>query len=154
MIVPQDSPVGRQAERLVVSEAWNPVRREEIDIARYRGNLLAVYLIAVFGLTLTPLPESPEASGQIDKVVHFGLFAGLAVLVHWNLWSRRLRASTAAFAASAVAGLIELLQGPIPYRGADVWDLVAGAAGAMLVGAGIGLWARKDRLLSRPGVRR
>jgi VanZ family protein len=125
-----------------------------MEIARRRGALLTLYLIAVFGLTLTPVPEPPDAPQSFDKVVHFGLFGFLAVLVNWNLWWARLRASAAALAAAAVAGLIELLQGPIPYRSADVWDFVAGTAGAIAVGGVIGLWGRVGGGSSRPSVGR
>jgi VanZ family protein len=125
-----------------------------MEIARRRGALLTLYLIAVFGLTLTPVSEPPDAPQSFDKVVHFGLFGFLAVLVNWNLWWARLRASAAALAAAAVAGLIELLQRPIPYRSADVWDFVAGTAGAIAVGGVIGLWGRVGGGSSRPSVGR
>jgi VanZ family protein len=106
----------------------------------YRGSLLSAYLIVVFGLTLTPVPQTPDTPGMLDKVVHFVLFGGLAWLVHWNLLrTHSSRTLLAMMGAGAVAGLIELLQGPIPYRSADVWDFVAGTLGAVVMGGILGL---------------
>jgi VanZ family protein len=120
----------------------------------YRGTLLSAYLIVVFGLTLTPVPQTPAAPGMFDKVVHFVLFGGLAWLVHWNLLlTHSSRTLAAMMGAGAVAGLVELVQGPIPYRSADVWDFVAGTLGAGVVG-GI-LWlCRRASEHTEPTARR
>lgn len=108
-----------------------PVRRHQI---------LAVYTAAVLALTLLPVPDTAWEffPSWFDKVVHFALFAALAVLLYWD----RLPAGPPSLlgvvgAVTALAGLIELAQGPLPGRSGDVWDFVLGAAGAA-IGYGVG----------------
>jgi len=77
---------------------------------------------------LAPAPSTPLAdSTHLDKLVHFGIFLGFAMLLHVDrapkVWWTLL--TSVAFAAA-----IELLQSVLPYRQGDGWDLVAGALGA------------------------
>jgi VanZ family protein len=77
---------------------------------------------------LLPTPATPLAESQhFDKVVHFGIFLGFALLFyrerHWNAWWTFL-------ISTAFAGVIELVQSTLPYRQGDWLDFAAGAAGA------------------------
>jgi VanZ family protein len=101
----------------------------------YARAALLGYVVLLFALTLGPLPAMRQVYSVVpiaDKLVHAGLFAGLASLLYWNLGSigraRRLFWSVAL--SAAVAGLIEILQGPLPYRSAEWLDFFAGGAGA------------------------
>ena len=77
---------------------------------------------------LLPVPTTPLAeSSQVDKLVHFGIFLGFALLFYvdrrWRVWWTFL-------ISVAFAGGIELVQWTLPYREGDWLDFVAGAAGA------------------------
>ncbi len=82
---------------------------------------------------------TPVASGLpseyytwFDKVVHFVMFAGLALIGYWNFGSITL----VLFFTVTLAGGTELLQGFLPFRNREIWDFLAGAGGAL---AGIGV---------------
>jgi VanZ family protein len=79
---------------------------------------------------LLPTPAIPLAESQhVDKLVHFAIFLGFALLFyrdrHWSVWWTFL-------VSTAFAGAIELLQGTLPYREGSWWDFAAGVAGAGL----------------------
>jgi VanZ family protein len=89
--------------------------------------------VALMVLTfLLPVPRTPltEAS-QLDKVVHFGSFLGFSLLFYLDRTPRVARTLLISFAFAAG---IELAQWLLPYRDADWWDFLAGAAGACLGG--------------------
>jgi hypothetical protein len=96
------------------------------------------WVAATLVATLAPLPadayEIASTAGS-DKVVHFVLFGGLGALCYLNRWPRA-GWLWAAGTSVAAAALIEVVQLPLAYRSGDVWDLVAGAAGAVAAGAG------------------
>jgi hypothetical protein len=94
-------------------------------------------------LFLVPVPGPLDEATHLDKVVHFGVFLVFALL--WHL-DRGSTASRTLLVSIAFAGGIELLQGLLPYRDSDWWDMVAGAAGGGIGAAGV-LW--KSR---RPGA--
>ncbi len=73
----------------------------------------------------------------IDKLGHFAVFAVLGGLIAWALHRADVRASVAwpLLAGLAIGALDELNQRTVPGRSADVWDLVADAAGLAF-----GLW--------------
>ena len=98
------------------------------EIGRYRKAILGVYGIVVMILLLAPVTDESMADVVIwfDKWIHFGLFGGMAFLGYWVVHAP-VRVT---MFATAVAALAELLQGPLSFRSADVWDLVAGAVGA------------------------
>ena len=105
-----------------------------IDLHPHRRSIFGAYLVLVFVLLLAPITQElahPELT-WFDKLVHVALFAGLAVLGFWN------RASVPAVTAFAVAlaGTLELIQGPLPYRHAELLDFVAGVVGGV---GGVGL---------------
>ena len=84
-------------------------------------------MVVVF---LLPVPSTPLAESRYaDKLVHFGIFLGFALLFyidrHWRAWWTFL-------ISVAFAGGIELVQWTLPYREGDWLDFVAGAAGAGL----------------------
>lgn len=95
---------------------------------------LALYLAALAFLFFAPLPHTAARLASVqgfDKAVHFGLFAGLAVLLHWDLLGNRGSTVVRVVGTSGlVAAVVELLQAPLPYRTADAWDFFWGLAGA------------------------
>jgi len=99
--------------------------------------LLGLYVMALLVITLAPLPdggEFVEAVPGLDKLIHVLLFGGLAFLLMWNA-TRQGRALVfiKVFGLTvAAAALIEAVQNPLPYRSGDVWDLLAGAVGALI----------------------
>ncbi|MFC1639873.1 VanZ family protein [Gemmatimonadota bacterium] len=99
-----------------------------------RKLVFAAYVAAVLGATLAPLSsDAYDVVSGLDKLVHVGLFGGVAVLLCWNLDSVSLQ--TARFVVlltTAFAAVIELVQGRLWYRSGDYWDLLAGAVGAVL----------------------
>lgn len=103
--------------------------------APYARIALIAYVAILFALTLGPLPAMRQVYSVFpiaDKLVHMGLFAGLAVLLYWNLGliGRGGRLFWSVAVSAAVAGLIEVLQEPLPYRSAEWLDFLAGTTGA------------------------
>jgi VanZ family protein len=105
-------------------------------ITRRRGKWLALYMLGLLLLTLAPLPRAANALAAVDgfdKVVHFVLLGGLAVVVYWNLAAvAQPKLERVVGLCAAVAALIELLQAPLPYRTSDVWDFFWGTMGALV----------------------
>lgn len=101
----------------------------------YRHVVLGCYVAGVLALTLAPLPEPAYqlASAQgFDKAVHTVLFGGFAVVVYWNLLPTAPPGLWQVVGPSAaLAALVELLQAPLSYRTADVWDFFWGVVGAL-----------------------
>lgn len=79
---------------------------------------------------LVPVPSTPLAeSNHFDKLVHFGVFLGFALLFYVD---RGPKVWWALLTSFSFAAAIELVQWVLPYRSSDLWDFVAGAAGATL----------------------
>jgi VanZ family protein len=77
---------------------------------------------------LAPVPSTPLAeSTYVDKLVHFGIFLGFALLLHSD---RAPKAWWTLLISFAFAGAVELVQSFLSYRHGDWGDFVAGAAGA------------------------
>ena len=112
--------------------------------------LLVMYVIALMGLLLFPLggPDFRLLGIDSDKWMHVALFAGLAVLLRWNLSANRRAVFVSVGVAFVVAAATEVAQGLVAYRSAELLDLVAGLLGAVL-GAMI-----TDRILLSPVVQR
>ena len=93
--------------------------------------LFVGYVMLMLLAFLLPLPNSPVAEPQYtDKLVHFGIFLGFALLHHAD---RRSKPWWTFLLAAAFAGGIELVQAVLPYRDGDWLDFIAGT-----VGAGVG----------------
>ena len=92
------------------------------------GTYLALTLLLLLAPVAQDLPSTYYAS--LDKVVHVGLFFGLALLGYLNVPS--ILAVTAFVVL--VAGGTEILQGFTAYRSRELWDFVAD-----MVGTGTGL---------------
>lgn len=94
-------------------------------------------LIVAFGLV--PLQAAldatagPEHEGQTTVAGHFveyGVLAALLVLAFGG-WARRRRSYPLAFVLAALLGLaIEGIQGPLPWRDAQVTDVLVNTLGA------------------------
>ena len=91
-------------------------------------------------LSLAPIPDNPPLGDVpfIDKWVHFVMYGGLvcAAWLDWLLKHRSIGrwrfAMTAFLFATAVGGLMELLQSQTTYRSGDWLDFYADAFGAFL----------------------
>jgi VanZ family protein len=95
---------------------------------RQRHRIFAIYVLIMMLAFLVPVPTIPLAETKhLDKLVHFGVFLAFALILHWD---RPLKVMWTFLISCAFAGGIELVQWFLPYRDADWWDFVAGAAGA------------------------
>jgi VanZ family protein len=95
-----------------------------------RHKVFIGYVVVTALVFLLPVPSTPLAESEhVDKVVHFGIFLGFALLFyidrHWKAWWTFL-------ISVAFAGGIELVQWTLPYREGEWLDFVAGVAGAGL----------------------
>jgi VanZ family protein len=98
----------------------------------------ALWVAVIFTLDSVPHPEriAPRTFEGFDKIVHFSLYAILAVLVHRALAStpslRLTRGTlvTAFIAVAALAAFDEWHQHFIPGRSEDPTDWLADATGA------------------------
>jgi VanZ family protein len=95
-----------------------------------RHKIFVGYVAFMVLAFLVPVPTVPLAeANHVDKLVHFGVFLGFALLLHID---RASKVAWILFISFAFAGGIELVQWFLPYRDADWWDFFAGAAGAGL----------------------
>ena len=111
----------------------------------------APYALATYWLAMavgTHLPPGPDGPVSInDKLLHFGGYFGLAVLL--SVTFRRLPAAAVVAIAVGYGAIDELTQPPFG-RTADVWDWVAD-----FVGASLGALAGRrllGRLISEPAT--
>jgi VanZ family protein len=118
---------------LLQAAGWQPrhfIRSAKDYNRAMRHKIFVGYVAFMLLAFLLPVPTVPLAEvNHVDKLVHFGVFLGFALLLYLD------RASTTAWMlliSFAFAGGIELVQGFLPYRDADWWDFLAGAAGAGL----------------------
>ena len=99
-------------------------------LAGRRHQIFILYVMMMVLVFLVPVPNIPLAElKHVDKLVHFGVFLGFALLFHIDRASRVGRTLLTSFAFAAA---IELVQWFLPYREGDWWDFAAGAAGAGL----------------------
>ncbi len=89
----------------------------------------------------TFIQEQSQLLHLTDKDVHFLMFLPFVPLMYlafasykWSFRKTMLFSAVMLVTAVAVASMIELIQGQTEYRGEDLWDAVAGIAGA---GAGM-----------------
>jgi len=96
----------------------------------WRHIAFVCYVAVMVLVFLLPVPTTPLAeSNHVDKLVHFGVFLGFALLFYID---RVSRVGWTLLTSFAFAAAIELVQWVLPYREGDWWDFVAGAAGAGL----------------------
>jgi VanZ family protein len=112
--------------------------------SRWGHRAFIAYMAVMLMAFLLPIPNAPQVEAHYaDKLVHLGIFFGFALL----FWMDQRPSMWWTLAASwAFAGIIELLQGLLPYRDGDWLDFAAGALGATL-GTLTLLWLRRR---SRP----
>lgn len=112
--------------------------------------LLAIYLVALFGLIMLPISgtEFRLLGIESDKWIYVALFGGLAVLLRWNISERRHALFVSVAATFFVAAVAEVAHGLVDYRSAESWDVVAGLIGAVLGATGA------DRILSSEALRK
>jgi len=113
------------------------------------------YAGLVFWGGTVDLPPMPEQAAEIgwDKIGHVVAFG----LMQWVWWraihhefkalSVRAQSLLAASVASVLGGVLELYQGALPHRSADLLDLVADVLGAGLA-AGIVIQRAQSRTQS------
>ena len=95
-----------------------------------RHKIFVGYVVLMVLVFLAPVPSTPLAeSNHFDKLVHFGIFLGFALLFYVDRGPRVLWTLLASFSFAAA---IELVQWVLPYRSGDWWDFLVGAAGAAL----------------------
>jgi VanZ family protein len=93
-----------------------------------RHKIFVGYVVVMVLAFVAPVPATPLAEvNHIDKLVHFGIFLGFALLLYIDRASEAVWMLLISF---TFAGGIELVQWFLPYRDADWWDFFAGAAGA------------------------
>lgn len=127
------------------------LRYRIISVLALFATLLALLLTGEQLATLTswlPWPERPRATrySHADKFVHAGLFAicGYFIVLGWL--TRNVQILPFYLGLLVLGGCSEWLQGDIPGRGADNWDVLADAGGAA-AGVVLGLYVlgRKSR---------
>lgn len=116
---------------------WNPRPLRYLWLWRSAGRVL---ILAALAVALLPAPQGIGSIAFGDKVAHAGAFAFLM------LWYAQIYAGVrdrlcCALGLAAFGLSIELLQGLVPYRSADIWDLVADCAGV-----GVGVLLARTRL--------
>jgi len=103
-----------------------------------RGAFAVTVLISL-AVLFAPGADVPSAPPGVDKLVHGGLFAALAVT---GRWAGMVRAVLAAVLV-VYAAVSEVVQGiPVLQRDPSVGDWVADIVGVL---AGLLLWAVLDR---------
>ncbi|HET6797930.1 MAG TPA: VanZ family protein [Gemmatimonadales bacterium] len=123
---------------LEASSKDNKTAPGERAAAVWWRRVFLLYVAVMLMLFLLPVPFAQAETRHLDKVVHFGIFLGFALL----FWIDRQPGPLWTFLVSATfAGTIELAQRMLPYRHGDWMDFAVGA-----LGAGVGvlslLWAK------------
>lgn len=101
------------------------------------GNIIWALIIFIFcAMPQKDIPDPHLNIPHLDKVVHFGMFFIMSLLLSFLLESQTdLRLKTiytmAVSAAFLYGGLIEILQYHFFNRSGDVWDLLADIAGGI-----------------------
>lgn len=109
---------------------------------------LALLLCAVTWLALAPAPPKLLSTGW-DKLNHALAFSTLAVVAAMGFAAARWRIAAALL---AYGGLIEILQGLLPPRQADLTDLLTDGLG-IVIGLLLAQGLRRAALKARPADR-
>ncbi len=102
---------------------------------RFARPLFAGWALALALLTLAPVANLPSAPGG-DKLHHLLAFLLLGLLARLG-WPRHRYLTAWLPGLLAYGAAIELVQGLLPWRSAELADLAADGAGLLLAGA---LW--------------
>lgn len=118
-------------------KAWSRPRGLLVDVLP-----ALLYVALLFWAGLIPLKSLPGPDFELaDKVWHAAAFGGLALLLaRVMLHAGRLplrAASLGALIATALGGLLEVLQAFTHYRAAELADFVADALGAAIAYAAL-----------------
>ena len=123
-----------------------------------RWTITVAYAAGIFYISMIPV-GSEVLFPYSDKIFHFVIYAGFAILVVWSLRVTSLRPwphvpMLAAAVAIAYGAVNELHQLYIPQRSAELLDLVANALGAtagviVAMAAARALERRKEVCLDR-----
>ena len=117
-------------------------------LAGRRHQIFILYVLMMVLVLLLPVPQTDLTEWNLlDKVVHFGIFLGFALLFYLD---RRPRLRWILLSSFAFAGAIELVQWVLPYREGDWADFLAGVAGASVGAVLVHVLARKgERVAAR-----
>ncbi|GBE04839.1 MAG TPA: hypothetical protein ENG95_01370 [Nitrospirae bacterium] len=99
------------------------------------------YMRAVFYLSSRPATEMFVLPGNFDKALHFGVYAGLAFLIHISMKKSSIKKNVFFISVSlaVIYGVAnELYQMRVPGRDASVADVLANCLGAFLGGYSAG----------------
>lgn len=98
--------------------------------------LLAVYMLGFLALFALPFdePEFYLLGIRSDKWIHAAFFAGLVMLIWWNMLTSDRGGILAVLSATAIALAGEIIQVFLVYRSADFLDLLAGLVGVFVGG--------------------
>ena len=147
----------------VASEPERLRKRLARRVARRTGVMLGVYWAAAFAATHVPMPPGngpgPFGIPHFDKLVHFGIYAGLAfLLTAWLAVRQRfekavLYAVVVAVVLATYGAVDEISQSPVG-RTTDLFDWLAD-----VTGLGFGLaaffavraWVWRERASVAPG---
>lgn len=110
--------------------------RTEKKYLLFLTGLNIVWILVIFGLCAMPPQDIPDPGVDIphlDKVVHFGMFFIMSLLICYRYKRPALKNiyGIAIGFSFLYGGLIEILQHYFFNRGGDVWDLLADVAGGV-----------------------
>lgn len=101
--------------------------------------VFAVVVLLSLAVLFAPASDVPSAPAGVDKLVHVGLFAALALSGRWSGIATRVLAPLLV----VYAGVSELLQGlAVVDRSVSAADWVADVVGVLV---GLALWAAATR---------
>lgn len=119
----------------------------------FRWLITLIYAGVIFYLSSIPSVR-PPLFPYSDKVIHFFMYAGLAVLCAWSLFSTRYRLSKRlpwiAITAAVFYGITdEFHQMFVPTRTAEVSDLLANTVGAVV---GVLIYVKIRKRITKKGT--
>ncbi len=96
-------------------------------------SLFGLGVVATAYACLAPLEGAPPLPAQGDKIVHFSMFALDGVLALMAFRGARQRA-VVLLCLALLGGVLEVLQGFVPFRTPDFGDVVANTVGVVVAG--------------------
>ena len=99
----------------------------------YRKNILFVYSLFIFVISVLPVREPKELEYlYTDKIVHFSIYFVLVLLFSYAFFRIRHLYVKSFIYAFSLGLFIEVLQYFIPYRSFDILDIAANCLGAVM----------------------